>query len=61
MHLTGTARVVPAPESADEIFGPLPSFVDEEAFDPVYLRIDPQFVDVQFVKGVAGWPELHAA
>lgn len=61
VHLTGTARVIPAPENADEIFGPLPSFVDEQAFEPVYLRIDPQFVDVQFVKGVAGWPELHAA
>ncbi|MDF9814474.1 pyridoxamine 5'-phosphate oxidase family protein [Streptomyces sp. SPB162] len=60
VHLTGTARVVTAPEDPDDMFGPLPSFVDEPAFEPVHLRIDPAFVDVQFARGVAQWPEPHA-
>lgn len=66
VHVTGTARVVPphrapAPDGPDDVFGPLPSFVEEPAFDPVHLRIDPAFVDVQFVRDVAQWPEAHAA
>lgn len=61
VHLTGTARVVPAPRNPGQMFGPLPSFVDEPDVEPVHLRIDPEFVDVQFARGVAQWPEPHAA
>ncbi|MEJ1198233.1 MULTISPECIES: pyridoxamine 5'-phosphate oxidase family protein [unclassified Streptomyces] len=42
--------------SADEIdrFGPAPREVDGEPFEPVYLRIEPQFGSVHFTDGAAG-------
>ncbi|MCZ4118017.1 pyridoxamine 5'-phosphate oxidase family protein [Streptomyces sp. H39-S7] len=61
VHLTGTARVVPAPRNPGRMFEPLPSFVDDPAFEPVHLRIDPEFVDIQFARDVAQWPGPHAA
>ncbi|WP_055603123.1 pyridoxamine 5'-phosphate oxidase family protein, partial [Streptomyces aureus] len=46
VQFTGTAEIVEptAEELAD--FGAEPELVDGEAFDPVYMRIEPQFVTV---------------
>ncbi|MBD0745956.1 pyridoxamine 5'-phosphate oxidase family protein [Streptomyces sp. CBMA152] len=46
VQFTGTAEpVTPTPAELD-MFGPAPRHVDGEDFDPVYLRIEPQFVTV---------------
>ncbi|MFB6555950.1 pyridoxamine 5'-phosphate oxidase family protein [Streptomyces sp. NPDC056405] len=37
-----------------ERFGPAPRQVDGEPFEPVYLRIEPQFGSVHFTDGAAG-------
>jgi hypothetical protein len=43
------------PSAAElERFGPAPSRVDGEPFEPAYLRVDPQFGTVHFTDGVAG-------
>ncbi len=34
-----------------ELFGPAPRFADGEAFDPVYLRIEPQLSTVHELEG----------
>ncbi|MFI7348940.1 pyridoxamine 5'-phosphate oxidase family protein [Streptomyces sp. NPDC049936] len=55
-----TAQVVGRCEahepSAAEVarFGPAPRRVDGEPFDPVYLRIDPQFGSVHVTEGAVG-------
>jgi hypothetical protein len=39
------------------LFGPAPRFADGEPFDPVYLRIEPQFVTVHELTGGARHPK----
>ncbi|MFE9256414.1 pyridoxamine 5'-phosphate oxidase family protein [Streptomyces sp. NPDC006879] len=46
VQFTGTAEMI-EPATADlELFGPTPCSADGDLFDPVYLRIDPQFATV---------------
>ncbi|WHM37809.1 pyridoxamine 5'-phosphate oxidase family protein [Streptomyces sp. BPTC-684] len=46
VQFTGTAEPFdPTPDEL-ELFGPAPHHVDGEPFEPVYLRIEPQFVTV---------------
>ncbi|MFI1173964.1 pyridoxamine 5'-phosphate oxidase family protein [Streptomyces melanogenes] len=46
VQFTGTAEPFhPTPEEL-ELFGPAPRHVDGEPFEPVYLRIEPQFATV---------------
>ncbi|MFF9842625.1 pyridoxamine 5'-phosphate oxidase family protein [Streptomyces sp. NPDC013740] len=46
VQFTGTAEIVePTPEQL-AAFGPAPRSVDGEPFDPVFMRIEPQFVTV---------------
>ncbi|MFD3537885.1 pyridoxamine 5'-phosphate oxidase family protein [Streptomyces sp. NPDC058662] len=51
VQFTGTAQVVEPTPTELELFGPGPHFVNGEVFDPVYLRIDPQFVTVHSLAG----------
>ncbi|MDT9690792.1 pyridoxamine 5'-phosphate oxidase family protein [Streptomyces sp. P9(2023)] len=46
VQFTGTAEVVEPTEEQLAAFGPAPQVVDDEPFDAVYLRIEPQFVTV---------------
>ncbi|MFJ3904301.1 pyridoxamine 5'-phosphate oxidase family protein [Streptomyces sp. NPDC090025] len=46
VQFTGTAEIVEPTEEEIAAFGPEPSSVDGEPFQPVYMRIDPQFVTV---------------
>ncbi|MFE5936958.1 pyridoxamine 5'-phosphate oxidase family protein [Streptomyces sp. NPDC056470] len=46
VQFTGTAEVVEPTEEQLAAFGPTPQVVDGEPFDPVYMRIEPQFVTV---------------
>lgn len=46
VQFTGTAEIVEPTEEELAAFGPDPELVDGEAFAPVYMRIEPQFVTV---------------
>ncbi|MEU9995514.1 pyridoxamine 5'-phosphate oxidase family protein [Streptomyces sp. NPDC048370] len=46
VQFTGTAEVVEPTEEQLVAFGPTPQVVDGEPFDPIYMRIEPQFVTV---------------
>ncbi|MEV7616746.1 pyridoxamine 5'-phosphate oxidase family protein [Streptomyces sp. NPDC089799] len=46
VQLTGLATVVEPTSAELELFGPAPRFAHGECFDPVHLRIEPQFVTV---------------
>ncbi|MCT4354821.1 pyridoxamine 5'-phosphate oxidase family protein [Streptomyces sp. Je 1-79] len=46
VQFTGTAEVVRPTEEQLAAFGPTPQVVDGEPFDPIYMRIEPQFVTV---------------
>ncbi|MFJ8161848.1 pyridoxamine 5'-phosphate oxidase family protein [Streptomyces sp. NPDC096136] len=46
VQVTGMAELAEPTTAELELFGPGPHFVDGEVFDPVYMRIDPQFVTV---------------
>ncbi|WCD87423.1 hypothetical protein KPP03845_103800 [Streptomyces xanthophaeus] len=54
VQFTGTAGIVEPTTAELELFGPGPHFVGGEVFDPVYMRIEPQFVTVH---SLAGNPE----
>ncbi|MEV8532166.1 pyridoxamine 5'-phosphate oxidase family protein [Streptomyces sp. NPDC051211] len=51
VQFTGTAEVVEPTTAELELFGPGPHFVDGVLFDPVYMRIEPQFVTVHTLHG----------
>ncbi|MEV5971835.1 pyridoxamine 5'-phosphate oxidase family protein [Streptomyces sp. NPDC051921] len=46
VQFTGTAQIVDPTEEQLAAFGAAPRSVDGEPFDPVYMRIEPQFVTV---------------
>ncbi|MFA7761445.1 pyridoxamine 5'-phosphate oxidase family protein [Streptomyces sp. NRRL S-448] len=46
VQFTGTAQVTEPTNTELELFGPVPHFIDGQVFDPVYMRIEPQFVTV---------------
>ncbi|WP_079405577.1 pyridoxamine 5'-phosphate oxidase family protein [Streptomyces sp. 3211] len=46
VQFTGTAQVSEPTTTELELFGPVPHFVGGEVFDPVYMRIEPQFITV---------------
>ncbi|WP_406085551.1 pyridoxamine 5'-phosphate oxidase family protein [Streptomyces virginiae] len=46
VQFTGTAQVIEPTNAELELFGPVPHFIDGQVFDPVYMRIEPQFVTV---------------
>ncbi|MGX1882292.1 pyridoxamine 5'-phosphate oxidase family protein [Streptomyces sp. NPDC055287] len=44
VQCTGTAEIFEPADEELELFGRGPLYVDGELFDPVYMRIEPQFV-----------------
>ncbi|ATL29149.1 pyridoxamine 5'-phosphate oxidase family protein [Streptomyces formicae] len=46
VQLVGVCEAVEPTNAELELFGPAPHFADGELFDPVYLRIEPQFATV---------------
>ncbi|MEN8649666.1 pyridoxamine 5'-phosphate oxidase family protein [Streptomyces sp. 21So2-11] len=46
VQFTGTAEVFEPTNAELELFGSGPLYVDGQLFDPVYMRIEPQFVTV---------------
>ncbi|MEV0410463.1 pyridoxamine 5'-phosphate oxidase family protein [Streptomyces sp. NPDC050448] len=46
VQFTGTAQTIEPTARELELFGPVPHFADGAVFDPVYMRIEPQFVTV---------------
>ncbi|MEU3374338.1 pyridoxamine 5'-phosphate oxidase family protein [Streptomyces sp. NPDC006660] len=61
VQFTGTAE--PREPTAGELalFGPPPRAADGEPFDPVYMRIEPQFVTVHSLDYSTERPPRHAA
>ncbi|WP_406105294.1 pyridoxamine 5'-phosphate oxidase family protein [Streptomyces sp. NBC_01003] len=57
VQFVGTCEAVEPSLAELDPFGPAPHLVDGEAFDPVYLRIDPQFVTVHELGGGARHPK----
>ncbi|WP_405676654.1 pyridoxamine 5'-phosphate oxidase family protein [Streptomyces sp. NBC_01511] len=53
VQFTGTANMVRPTRDQLELFGPGPRQVDGEPFDPVYLRLTPQFVTVHVLEYAA--------
>lgn len=51
VQCVGTCEQVEPATAELELFGPAPHFADDELFDPVYLRVDPQFVTVHELRG----------
>ncbi|MFI5616102.1 pyridoxamine 5'-phosphate oxidase family protein [Streptomyces sp. NPDC051567] len=60
VQFTGTAQIVEPTTTELELFGPGPHFVDGTVFDPVYMRIDPQFVTVHTLAGNPAPQYQHA-
>ncbi|MFJ3517248.1 MULTISPECIES: pyridoxamine 5'-phosphate oxidase family protein [unclassified Streptomyces] len=46
VQFTGTAQVTVPTNAELDLFGPVPHFADGEVYDPVYMRIEPQFITV---------------
>ena len=57
VQFVGTCEAVEPTAGELELFGPAPRFVDGEAFEPVYLRIEPQFVTVHELTDGARHPK----
>ncbi|MET9695395.1 pyridoxamine 5'-phosphate oxidase family protein [Streptomyces sp. NPDC006529] len=60
VQFTGTARVVEPATAELELFGPAPHFMDGAVFEPVYMRIEPQFVTVHALVGNPDRAYQHA-
>ncbi|MBT2478815.1 pyridoxamine 5'-phosphate oxidase family protein [Streptomyces sp. ISL-94] len=60
VQFTGTAQIVEPTTAELELFGPGPHFVDGAVFDPVYMRLEPQFVTVHSLAGNLDRQHQHA-
>lgn len=49
VQFVGACTSVTPTQAELELFGPAPHFVDGEPFEPVHLRIEPQFVTVHSI------------
>lgn len=58
VQFTGTAELFEPTTDELELFGRGPHYVNGELFDPVYLRIEPQFTTVHTLSGT---PEQRCA
>ncbi|MFF1507065.1 pyridoxamine 5'-phosphate oxidase family protein [Streptomyces sp. NPDC058326] len=61
VQFTGTAEIVEPTEEELAAFGPEPEVVDGEAFAPVHLRIEPQFVTVHALDYASETPVTGAS
>ncbi|MFE6777727.1 pyridoxamine 5'-phosphate oxidase family protein [Streptomyces sp. NPDC057702] len=60
VQFVGTARLVTPSEAELALFGPAPTTADGAPYDPVYLRVEPQFVTVHRLDGVPARRNAHA-
>ncbi|MZD06389.1 pyridoxamine 5'-phosphate oxidase family protein [Streptomyces sp. SID5785] len=51
VQCVGTCEQIEPTPAELELFGPTPLFADGDLFDPVYLRVDPQFLTVHELEG----------
>lgn len=61
VQFTGTAEIVEPTAEELAAFGTEPELVDGEAFDPVYMRIEPQFVTVHALDYASETPVTRPA
>ncbi|MFK8847774.1 pyridoxamine 5'-phosphate oxidase family protein [Streptomyces sp. Ac-502] len=61
VQFTGTARAIAPTPAEFELFGPTPRLADGEPFDPVFLRIEPEFVKVHYLCDVPVFRYAHSA
>ncbi|KQX49546.1 MULTISPECIES: pyridoxamine 5'-phosphate oxidase family protein [unclassified Streptomyces] len=61
VQFTGTAEIVEPTEEELAAFGPEPEAVDDEAFTPVFMRIEPQFVTVHALDYASETPGTRTA
>ncbi|MFD3331092.1 pyridoxamine 5'-phosphate oxidase family protein [Streptomyces sp. NPDC058700] len=61
VQFTGTAEIVEPTGEELAAFGPEPEQVDDEAFAPVYMRIEPQFVTVHALDYASETPVTRPA
>ncbi|KUL35988.1 hypothetical protein ADL22_25810 [Streptomyces sp. NRRL F-4489] len=52
VQVTGTARTTEPAAAERELFGRTPRLADGDPFDPVFLRIDPEFVTLHHLTDV---------
>ncbi|MET8508257.1 pyridoxamine 5'-phosphate oxidase family protein [Streptomyces sp. NPDC004787] len=61
VQFTGTAGITEPTSEERAAFGSQPSHVDGETFEPVYMRIEPQFVTLHTLDHPADRPADHPA
>ncbi|MEV7865472.1 pyridoxamine 5'-phosphate oxidase family protein [Streptomyces sp. NPDC088124] len=61
VQFTGTAEVIEPTASEIEMFGAKPHHVDGKPFDPVYMRLTPQFITVHTLDYADERRSQHAA
>ncbi|MFI1394401.1 pyridoxamine 5'-phosphate oxidase family protein [Streptomyces sp. NPDC020681] len=61
VQFTGKAEIVQPPDDQIRLFGEQPHHMNGEAFDPVFMRIEPQFVTVHTLDYLEEPPVRHAA
>ncbi|MFI1014613.1 pyridoxamine 5'-phosphate oxidase family protein [Streptomyces sp. NPDC020965] len=61
VQFTGMADIVRAPDGSAALFGDEPTQADGERFEPVYMRIEPQFVTVHTLDYGEEQSNRHAA
>ncbi|MEU9118541.1 pyridoxamine 5'-phosphate oxidase family protein [Streptomyces sp. NPDC048506] len=61
VQFIGTARVVTPTPTERALFGPTPRLADAAPFDPVFLRIEPEFVTLHHLTDVPVHHHAHSA
>lgn len=60
VQFTGTARVIEPTPAVRELFGRTPLLADGAPFDPVFLRIEPEFVTMHCLTDVPVFRYAHS-
>jgi hypothetical protein len=60
VQLTGTAELIEPTAAELELFGPIPALLDDQAYEPVYMRLTPQFFSVHTLDYCAERQDRHA-
>ncbi|MFE0420932.1 pyridoxamine 5'-phosphate oxidase family protein [Streptomyces sp. NPDC058953] len=61
VQFIGTARIVRPTDEERRLFGPEPERADGEPFEPVFMRVEPQFVTLHTLDYCEEQPSGHAA